>query len=117
MRMAALLLLLTVGCRTEPQSPVPPRITQLPKKSPITPSTDQEETRAVPAPAQTIPDEGIMPVRAMMTPAADREAVVAPPADAGPDAIVQLPPVPDAQVPYDGQKPVPETPSAPPSGP
>jgi hypothetical protein len=108
----SLLLILVAACRPEPSPKHAPVITQLPKRSPITPST-QVEAEDIPmaAPAQTVLDAGVTPpLRVMMTPAADREAVVAPPADAGPDAVVQLPPVPDAQIPLDARGPVPEMP-------
>ena len=119
-----LLALLLAACRPEP-SPKHAPITQLPKRNPITPSTQADQVEPISAPAQMLLDAGVMTVREMMTPAADRaarrgafdqQAVVAPPADAGPDAIVQLPPVPDAQSPLDARGPVPEMPRAPPSG-
>ena len=104
----SLLLVVVAACRPEPTPKRPPVITQLPKSNPITPSTQADEP--ISAPAQLLLDAGVMTVRELMTPAADREAVVAPPADAGPDAVVQLPPVPDAQIPLDARGPVPEMP-------
>ena len=108
-----MLLCLLVACRPEPSPKRAPVITQLPKANPITPSTSTQADEPISAPAQLLLDAGVMPLRVMMTPADDRierEAVVAPPADAGPDAVVQLPPVPDAQIPLDARGPVPETP-------
>ena len=123
MRLPAALLLLLIGCRTEPpQQPAPPRIVQLPSKTPIKPSTTQPPASAErsepasdpaperdPAPEESAPAQDTIDpsLRQMMTPA----GVVAPHADAGADGIVDLPPVPDAQIPpLDAHAALPESP-------